>query len=107
MTLTDWIDWTQEQLGDLSRRLVQQGYHPDRVFYLEENEPEFKDRFHAFMGRIGVIIDSISANPEGYQHFDAFLEAKMDFLKYANHHRARFLGLESPDLPVESEEIAA
>jgi len=109
MTLNDWIDWTQEQLGDLSRRLVAQGYYPERVFLLEENEPEFKEQFHGFLGQIGVIIDHMAVNPEGYHHFDAFTAEKMAFLQYTSLNRTRFLGLDNDPMDgvQASKEIAA
>ena len=94
MTLQSWIDWCQKQLGDMSLRLFRQGYNPARIEYLNQNNPEFRQKFSGFLDRINQIMDQMAANPEGYHHFEEFTKAKMELLEYTNLHRMQFLEMD-------------
>ncbi|MDJ0841127.1 MAG: hypothetical protein QNK37_31740 [Acidobacteriota bacterium] len=94
MTKQGWIDWCQKQLADLSTRLFRQGYHPARVAWLVEHQPEFRRRYHGFLEEMDVLMEEMTANPAGYHHFDAFSRLKMDLLQFTNLNRARFLDLD-------------
>jgi len=94
MTRQGWIDWCQKQLADLSTRLFRQGYHPARIAWLVEHEPEFRRRYHGFLEEMDTLMSEMIANPAGYHHFDAFSRLKMDLLRYTNLERGRFLPME-------------
>ena len=94
MTLQTWIDWCQKQLGDLSLRLFRQGYHPARIEYLNQSNPEFHERFQGFLDTMNRIMDDMAANPEGYHHFEEFSAVKMALLTFTNLHRERYLELD-------------
>lgn len=93
MNTQTWIDWCQKQLGDLSRRLLRQGYHPTRIEYLSRTFPEFKSRFYNFSSRLQNIMDKMAENPEGYHHYECFTEAKMELLRFTNLHRELYLDM--------------
>ena len=91
MTEQGWIDWCQKQLADLSTRLFRQSYHPARIAWLVEHEPDFRRRYNGFLEEMNALVEAMVANPEGYHHFDAFSRLKMDLLRYTGLERERFL----------------
>ena len=94
MTEQAWIDWCGKQLADFSQRLIRQGYYPARIQYLVESEPEFGNRYREFLSRLDTVMEEMTANPDGYHHYDTFSRMKMDMLTFTNLNRARFLELD-------------
>jgi len=93
MNTQSWLDWCTKQLADLSVRLFRQGYHPERIQYLAENNVEFSRYYEMFHKQVDVLMEDMIANPSGYHHYDAFSRLKTDFLHYACLNREFFLEL--------------
>ena len=97
MTEQSWLDWCTKQLGDLSARLLRQGYGPQRIQYLSEHNEQFAVRYGDLLTKIDRITEDMIANPSGYHHYDAFSRMKMDFLNFTSLNRARFLEMDLLD----------
>ncbi len=94
MTEKTWIDWCGKQLADLSQRLFRQGYHPARIMYLNESNPEFRKAYAQFLTRMDMLMDEMANNPQGYHHYDAFSRVKAELLNFTNLNRAHFLEID-------------
>jgi len=94
MTRNTWIDWCQKQLGDLSRRLLLQGYQPHRIEFLKRTRPDFREQFDKFMDQVYLVMEAMADNPDGFHHFDAFTQAKQELLLFTNTHRNVLLELD-------------
>lgn len=82
MTPTCWMDWCTKQMGDLSRRLVIQGYDPASIERLRRTNRGFERAFTRFEREFGAITDAMATNPDGYHHYEALNRAKTDLLTY-------------------------
>ena len=94
MTDSTWIDWCQKQLGDLSRRLLLQGYQPHRIEFLKRVRPEFRQAFDKYMDTVYACMEAMAKDPEEHGHFVAHAEAKQELLLFTNTHREALLTLD-------------
>lgn len=94
MNYQSWIDWATKQLGDMSERMLRQGFTPELIEYLQATDPEFAMNYEALSNEITRIIDHMGEKPDGYSHFEAFSEAKMAMLKFTGHYRANLFNMQ-------------
>ena len=95
MTEQYWIDWCEKQLAEISGALLTQGFTPTHIEKLNRVSPEFHRAFSDFQAGVQRVMEDMTSNPEGYEHYETFATIRKEFLAFTNQHRQKFLNLKT------------